>query len=168
MIFDDYFMVLPVYRITQEAYLSSMDSHIQKEMYSTTKNIDFYKTNLRLREQHEGLLRCLYGGPWEFNEVIGFIKLFFYGSQVRGEYWAVQSKRIVKSRRKQFEYKTHKLHAERRIREKSNNHILESVREYIEGCKNELPRRHIDTREFEALSPHINWVSLYEENNQFI
>jgi hypothetical protein len=34
-------------------------------------------------------LEMRYGGPWNFNEIIGFIRLHFLGSQIRGEYFAV-------------------------------------------------------------------------------
>ena len=45
-----------------------------------------------------------YGGPWIFNEIVGYIRLHFMGNQVRGEYFAVQRKRIVRTRRKQLEF----------------------------------------------------------------
>ncbi len=167
MVLDNYFMALPVYRINKETYFLNMDDYIQKEMYSTERDVDFYKNNQPLKEQYEGYLRCAYGGPWEFNEIIGFIKIYFYGTQVRGEYWAVNTQRIVKTRKKQFEYKTHKLYMEIGIKERTNEGILKAVRDYIEGCKSEIPRRHIDTREFETLASHINWATLYASNNRF-
>ena len=89
------------------------------------------------------------------------------GTQVRGEYWGTIPKRKVKTRRKQFEYKAHKLAAEVGIREKNSEGILNAVEEYIERCKREVKNRHLDLREFDNIKNHIDWVSLYSENNPF-
>ena len=168
MILDKFFMVLPVYRLENRKYYDQMQEFIDKEL--NTKNA--YQEKLaaeqpELQAAHESHLRNWYGGAWEFNEIIGFIKLYFYGTQIRGEYWAVKAKKIVKSRKKQFEYKTHKLFMELEIWDQSNSGIRVTVEEYILGCKKERKNRHIDTREFEKLSPHINWRTLYNENRQF-
>lgn len=166
MVLDHYFMVLPVYRISEEIYNSELNSHIEKQL-----NIaDFVQNeDSDIKRSFEQYLRSTYGGAWEFNEIIGFIKLYFFGSQIRGEYWAVKAKRIFKTRNKEYEYKTHKLYMELSVREKTNESILATVKEYISGCKRELNRRrHIDLREFERLAPHINWVDLYESNKRFV
>ena len=104
---------------------------------------------------------------WEFNEIVGHIKLYFHGSQVRGEYWGTTAKRIVRTRRKQFEYKTHKLYVEKSIRNSSNEAILAVVEEYLDGCAAELQKRHIDLREFNTIKSHIDWLGLYKSTNIF-
>ena len=166
MVLDHYFMVLPVYRISEEIYYSELNSHIEKQV----KIADFVQDeDSDIRRSFDQHLRSTYGGAWEFNEIIGFIKLYFFGSQIRGEYWATKAKRMTKTRKKEYEYKTHKLYMELSIRGKTNESILATVKEYILGCKRELNRRcHIDLREFESLAPHINWVNLYESNNRFL
>jgi hypothetical protein len=42
-----------------------------------------------------------------------------------------------------------------------SDEILASVRQYIERCKQELPRRFVDDSMFETLAPHVDWLALY-------
>ncbi len=103
-----------------------------------------------------------YGGCWQFNEIIGYIKLDFLGSQIRGEYFAVDRKRIVRTRTKTFEYKTWKLAPEIDIEQPyGTGEVLGAIQRYIQACKAELPKRFIDTSNFDKLAPHIDWGTLY-------
>ncbi len=111
--------------------------------------------------------RSSYGGDWEFNEIIGYIKLFFFGSQVRGEYWSTKPQRKVRTRRKEFEYKAHKLVAESKIWNNTNEGILSAIEDYLSRCQSKLTNRHVDLREFEVLKNHIDWISLHKANNEF-
>ena len=70
---------------------------------------DFYRKEPTQKNAAEDRLRQSYGGAWEYNEIIGYIRLYFFGTQVRGEYWGVNSKRVVRTRKKTLEYKTWKL-----------------------------------------------------------
>ncbi len=124
-----------------------------------------YKNDPNLKTQRVSHFKKSYGGSWEFNETIGYIQLYFFGTQIRGEYYAVNAKNIVKTRKKQFEFITYKLAPELTIRDKTNGGILKTVRAYIENCNKELKNRHLDTREFEMLAPYINWESLYKDKN---
>ncbi len=167
MILNDYFMVIPVYRLKKDEYSRQMQQHLDKQFENDSDLVKkAYQNNSNLKAQFESHFRKTYGGAWEFNEIIGFIKLYFYGTQIRGEYWSVAAKRITKTRKKQFEYKTHKLSYELTIRDKSNNSILAIVQKYIENCKKELKNRYLDTREFDTLAPYINWELLYKDKNR--
>lgn len=105
-----------------------------------------------------------YGGCWEFNEIIGYIQLHFLGDQIRGEYFTVDAKKVVRTRKKTLEYKTHKLAAEVDIESPHGTpEILTAIRRYIEGCKAELPYRLIDTENFDTLAPHVDWAALWRE-----
>lgn len=166
MIFNKYFMVIPVYRLQEERYYLEMDRDFNKSIPSTWDD-SFRQNHPDLVRQLQHNHRKTYGGDWEFNEIIGYIKLYFMGTQVRGEYWSTDSKRKIRTRKKQFEYKTHKLHAETEIRKKTNAGVLAAVHEYLDGCKKEVKSGYIDLREFEALKNHLDWKSLFESKNIF-
>jgi len=166
MVFDEYFLVVPVYRVKEDKYYSDMESDFEK-LISSTWDVDFRKNNPDLVKNWKSSHQSSYGGGWEFNEIVGYIKLYFLGTQVRGEYWATIPKRKVRTRRKQLEYKTHKLAAEIEIREQTQEGIIKAVEEYIDRCKREIKNRHLDQREFNNLKSHINWLSLYSDNNPF-
>lgn len=111
--------------------------------------------------------RSSYGGDWEFNEIIGHIKLFFMGSQVRGEYWSTEPRRKVRTRRKKFEFRAHKLVSECEIRIKTSAGVLAAIEDYLSRCKIKLKYRHIDLREFESLKDHVNWLAVHGAKNLF-
>jgi hypothetical protein len=86
------------------------------------------------------------------------------GTQIRGEYFGSPNKRIVRSRKKVFEYKTWKLVPEMYIdRPYGTAEILAAVREYIEACRRELSKRYIDASVFEAVAPYVDWAGLLHE-----
>lgn len=166
MIFDKYFMVIPVYRLPEDKYFLQMEEDFEN-MISKSWDDDFRQNNPELVANWKRSHRSSYGGCWEFNEIIGYIKLFFMGSQVRGEYWSTKPRRKIRTRRKEFELKAHKLAAESEIWDKSNEGILSAIEEYLSRCNRELKNRHLDLREYESLKNHINWVSVHKAQNVF-
>ncbi|EHR40655.1 hypothetical protein [Alishewanella jeotgali] len=166
MIFDDYFLVIPVYRLPESEYFSKMNDDFER-LISKSWDASFRHSNPSLVENWRKSHRSSYGGDWEFNEVIGYIKLFFMGSQVRGEYWSTEPRRKVKTRKKQFEFKAHKLVAECEIWDKTNDGVLAAIEDYLSRCKKKLKGRHIDLREFESLKAHIDWLSVHKTKNTF-
>ena len=166
MVGDDFFLVIPVYRLNEDKYYSDLNVDFESSI-SATWNEEFRQNNPGLVQSYQQNHHDTYGGAWEFNEIIGYIKLYFLGTQVRGEYWSTIPKRKVKTRRKQFEYKTHKLFVEIEIREKTNEGILAAIEEYLVGCARELKNRHIDLREYNSLKNYIDWPSIYEAKNPF-
>lgn len=121
------------------------------------------ESDSRFRTDMEDLVVKSYGGAWRFNEIIGYIRLHFLGTQVRGEYYSVRRKRIRKTRRKQFEYLTCKLAPEREfIDSSSSDAIYSTVLGYIDDCRKELEGRHVDSSGLETIGPHVNWMALYD------
>jgi hypothetical protein len=118
-----------------------------------------HNANLTIKDH----LHHSFGGCWKFNEIIGYIRLHFLGTQIRGEYFGVKKKRIVKTRTKTLEYRTWKLAPEIEVPdEATDSDIFTFVMEYIADCKKELPRRHIDTELLEAMGPYVRWRELYD------
>ena len=98
---------MPVYRLSRERYYKDMDKYINKNMYSGSPNHrkmteEFYRREPSQKLAQEDRLRKSYGGAWEYNEIIGYIRLYFFGTQIRGEYWGVNAKKIVRTRKKSF------------------------------------------------------------------
>ena len=161
-----YFYDIPVYRLHEEKYNRKRDAYIEGVIYPKDSP---FNDELRGREAADpncniamrDHLQRSYGGCWQFNEIIGYIRLHFLGAQVRGEYFAVRKKRIVRTRTKILEYRTHKLAPEMDIPYPFTNHgIYTTIVEYLSACRQELPSRHVDTALFEVVGPHINWRGL--------
>jgi hypothetical protein len=87
--------------------------------------------------------------------------LHFLGSQIRGEYFAVNKKRLVRSRTKTLIWRTHKLAPEINIYPgMSNIEILALINQYVDDCRKELPRRFLDDTWLRQVGPHVDWNAL--------
>ena len=167
---ENYFYDVPVYRLSRERYYKDMDKYINKNMYSGSPNHikmteEFYRKEPSQKLAQEDRLQISYGGAWEYNEIIGYIRLYFFGTQIRGEYWGVNAKKIVRSRKKFFEHKTWKLASEIELHwDPDSSSIFSQILKYLERCKKELKNRYIDTRNLEVVGPYVDWKSLYEES----
>jgi hypothetical protein len=160
-----YFMDVPVYRVEHERYYEQMEEFISKGLYSNPERTELQKEFYKRNPGHETIFRehlqNKYGGAWNYNEIIGYIQLHFLGSQIRGEYWGQTAKRIIRTRKKSFEWKTHKLAPELEIpRDSSNSKIYEIILNYLSHCQKELKGRYIDEAHIRAIGPYVDWNSL--------
>jgi hypothetical protein len=161
-----FFFDIPIYRLRKEKYYAERESYIEKQMYGTDPEEvalrkAFYERNRDNAILFRDHLEKIYGGPWDFNEIIGYIRLHFLGSQIRGELWTVSKKRLVRTRQKLFLYKTQKVVPEKDILlPASNEEIYRIICEYLEDAKKQLKGRFIDTSTFERLGRYIDWNGL--------
>jgi hypothetical protein len=158
-----YFFDLPVYRLSCDEYNTHQAHDIENQISYIMKENPYYdlpeKNRVRIQQhQYEKY------GPWQFNEIIGHIRLYFRGRQILGEYFSAEKKRNVRSRNKVFVRRTHKLAAEVSIAPNKNvtdEEIFVSVKTYIADCKRELAKgRVIYDHIFMTIGPHINWREL--------
>ena len=160
------FFSIPVYRLAEDKYYKDQQAYVDKIMFPGPHRYDEDRRifNEKYPEQKQNFEQHIinnYGGAWSYNKVIGWIELHFLSSQIRGEYWRVNVKRIARSRKKVFECVTWKLAAEIDIREESKNkEILSLIYEYLSDCKKELKGRYIDTSIFDNIGKHVDWRSL--------
>jgi hypothetical protein len=160
-----FFFDLPVYRLEPERYYKEREHHVERRLKSEflVTDIDrkFYQDNPGKLISLKDRLILHYGGAWDFNEIIGYVKLHFLGYQIRGEYVGVKVRRYVRTRSKLYEWQTWKLAPEISIEsDASNSEIFGTILEYIDACKQELPNRYFDVGLLETIGPHMNWRDL--------
>lgn len=147
-----YFWDIPVYRITAEKYNSDLQKFLRKSLGNDPNPII---------EDH---YRQAFGGSWRFNEIIGYIRLYFLGSQVRGEYFRSHKKRVVKTRRKIFESSGWKVLPEIEIPKPYRDaEIYAAIMEYLHHCKKHFCNQFVDTELFEIVGTHVEWTKLLGE-----
>lgn len=162
-----YFFSVPIYRLSEELYYEQRDIHLRAKMprYNSLSVDEMLQTHFQggsLNFEPEASFQAQYGGAWEFNEIVGFVKLHFLGNQIRGEYWAVNSKKIVRTRKKQYEYKTHKLAPEISIYDEDDSiSIFQKILNYIEACREELNKRYIDASSLQSVGQCTDWRQLF-------
>jgi hypothetical protein len=148
-----YFFDLPVYRLPGERYYVERGAFVDRHMQPIGHS--------QLDESFRGHLEYAYGGPWQFNEIIGYIRLFFLGSQVRGEYFGVQQKRIVRTRRKTMMLLELKLVPEMKIPPNATSaQIFTVISDYVQRCKNQLKKRIVDDSLLTKVGPFVDWKRL--------
>ncbi|MBM3134699.1 MAG: hypothetical protein FJZ89_05300 [Chloroflexi bacterium] len=102
-----------------------------------------------------------YGG-WRYTQVIGWIRLYVLGNQIRGDTWFVDAKRIDREmNRKRFR------HCEKAFElsffpEDSSLDIYSQVCDALEKLTKEKPfkARYLDLEAFHNAGPFVNWRGL--------
>lgn len=155
-----YFFDIPIYRLSPEKYSIELNRYLTKKLSSPDMST-FLKSNPKIALQNEEFFTQQFGGMWEYNEIIGYIKLYILGSQIRGEYSLVKAKRITRTRNKQFKYLSDKIEPELELPIFDSNDVIYSrILDYINNCKKKLNNRFVDTSLFEIVGPHIDWSTL--------
>jgi hypothetical protein len=155
---------VPVYRLSQPEYEAKQEQYVRQnlaegEPYPDSKGKLWWQT--RFAEN--------YGGFWQFNEIIGFIRLFFYGTQIRGEYWRVNAKRLVRTRNKTFVFRELNVTFGEQIPPRSSNkRIFNLILKYLKRAESDCFFRgqFIDTSILEYIGPYVDWKSLLTPNHQ--
>lgn len=164
----NYFFDLPVYRLTADAYYAARSEYIDVLFRPGSPDEqhlrELDRNNPRDKDWFRDYLGKSYGGCWEFNEIIGYIRLHFLGTQIRGEYFSVNKKHIVRTRTKRFEFMTWKLAPEVEIEPPLGTaEIHDAICQYIIDCRREVPSRYIDTSQFDTIAPFVDWERLYRK-----
>ncbi|OYW61691.1 MAG: hypothetical protein B7Z31_02400 [Rhodobacterales bacterium 12-65-15] len=160
---DFYFYDLPVYRLGKDDYYKALDALIETQVQNlrTIPGYEPAKSQIDWMKQHQ----YERFGPWNFNEVIGYIRLYLLGSQIRGEYFSAEKKRNSLGRTKVFVWRSFKLAAEvdiDRFVPATNQLIWGSIQKYVERCRKELKRgRVIDDSLLQTVGPHVDWLAVF-------
>jgi hypothetical protein len=161
---------VPVYRLTKEEYELEQKSFVRREISKHGYNAqEMYRRDPKEKEQMEKHLREVCGGCWLFNEIIGFIRLYFLSTQIRGEYWGVDAQRITRTRRKVFRFFELKVTFEEEIpAESTNEEIFNLILKYLERAQNEcsLKDRYVDKSVFEYIGRHVDWNGLLQDSSR--
>ena len=163
-----YFLDLPVYRLPEDRYCAERNTSIDAVMTKnplpeTPPNPSMADHLCPADEAMRSHMFDAYGGSWRYNEVIGQVRLYLLGSQLRGEYWRVNRKRIVRTRRKTLKFWDWKLAPETELPSTgTNSEIYESILHQVEGCRRELKPRFLDSSQLTTIGPYIDWRALFE------
>lgn len=164
-----YFFDVPVYRLTEDKYYTEKNQYIDRAVFLPNSPLSSALREQERKNPNENVqfrahLHRTYGGCWLYNEIIGYIRLHFLRSQIRGKYYGVKKKRIVRTRKKLLEQQTWKLVPEIEVpNEATSTDIYQLVLEYVENCRQYLKGRYVDSRLLEIVGPHLDWRALYEQ-----
>jgi hypothetical protein len=155
-----YFFDIPIYRCPIEKHTTEMDKEKQRLL-----NLGLQGWG-ELLESYASRLEAFFDSslwyPWRFNEIVGWVRLYALGSQIRGEWWFVKARRIRKSKKKKLVYHSGKAFEHHFDPDTSRNDIYEAVCSELEQLCSEKPfrNRYMDLETFHNAGPFINWRQL--------
>jgi hypothetical protein len=162
---DYYIFDIPIYRTTSRKFYSEIDV-INEKMINKILSISPNMTKLppddemRIKD-HIIQANC---GPWQFNQIIGWLRLYIEGSGIGCHFWWVQVKKIYRCiHKKLFRMVTlsdglglHLTHHE------TSDEIYAKLCDRLNSLAREKDNRkyHFDFEVFQRIGPFIDWKSL--------
>ena len=161
---DVYICDIPVYRCAEDVFYADMERAVAEHLGWLTKasgaSRDKAPETFRNAEDH---FRSTYGGPWTFNQVVGWIRLYAAGSHVGAHLWWVTGKRLQRKMRKTFYLTTHSNALATYFTPRDNSEaIFAGTLERLEAVAHMPPLkgRYVDLRVLRNVGPFINWRAL--------
>jgi len=160
---ERYFFEIAIYRISYEQFNKNYDiaikHHLQNFQELSCLSLDkIPESNLLYTKQH---FWETYGGPWNYNQVIGWIRLFIFGSQIRGELWKMTGKNFTRKTRNQIQFMG-KIFEIDCITGENSEQILKKLDNELDQIQKGLgkKKRILDLQCFKNLASYIDWRKL--------
>ncbi|WP_179022420.1 hypothetical protein [Winogradskyella forsetii] len=170
---ENYFYEIPIYRCTPERHfleLGELENKIVNEI--GILSIDYPENFEQIKDSRYA--RNSY--PFDYNEIIGWIKLYILGNQIRGEYYfevdtkdrQKEKKRLDKGIRKKrfenfgkaFEISIKNATDNEQISKKLKNELID-----LQNNEKPFKGRFIDTRQLDNITEFIDWQGLIKALN---
>lgn len=157
------FFEIPIYRTTIQNHSLEIEKTREKyyDKYPGLKEGEHF-------DNYKLVVEKICAHSWHYNEVIGFLRLYIFGSQLRVDYWFVTNKRIGKNiRDKKFMFCGKILEAQI-DNDKSSKEIFEwIILELNDLEKREFKKRHFDLRTFKVLGRFVDWKLMCSQLNSW-
>lgn len=154
---EKYIFSIPIYTCSEEEYERKRDVYFRKNLVKYSVRNDKQSLNL-----FESAFYKYLWSPWKYNQVIGFIEIFVWGKDIRGELYFEESKRIsIHSKKRRYELQGKAFEMGVYFVQQTDN-IFKNLSAHLEYLKNEKPYkgRYIDLNRFYEIGPYINWRAL--------
>jgi len=161
MMAEKYLFEIPVYSCSKVDYYKTCKSNVMKR-------IDWFnKQNLAIprekaQESYMNFERSTkekYETPWDYNEVVGFIKIYKLGIQIRGETWFISAKRIQRGMKTKIFIYTGDTFEITCYENDSSQDIFKDIISALFEANKKRPfkNKHIDLSSFMNCGPFIDW-----------
>jgi hypothetical protein len=163
---DQYIFDIPVYRSTQDSF----DAEIQQEFEERKNVLASYGAPGRplsreVTGRELGLITERFGGPWQFNQIVGWLRIFGEGRTIGAHLWWIEGKRINRrSPHKRLLLMTASDVLGLWLSNESSSEILGMLLERISELAETRPYRgrYIDLEVLRRLGPFIDWRALVD------
>ncbi len=161
MIGPDYFFEIGIYRCPAKQHYEELANGKRKYVEQLEYEPQNYENVSTWYDQNRW-------PSWDYNEAVGWLRLYRFGSQIRGELWFIRAKRITRGAKKQFsnlgkvfELSFDPSHSEQDIRE-------EIFRALKDAANNRpIKGRYLDLKCFQSTSSALRWRKIlrFEDND---
>ena len=164
---DQYIFDIPIYRIGSDGFNSEVDRAVAKRVEWIVSHdpqrrpLDRETTD---RQKHSVIKES--GGPWQFNHVVGWLRLFAEGNTVGCHPWWVDAKRLTrKMKRKHLYLTTYSDVLGAYFPSETSIEIHQSLLERLTEMADRSPykKRFVDLDVFQRTGPYIDWRRMLDE-----
>ncbi len=160
---EQYIFDIPIYRCSIEKHTQELNDAKTKKLQNL---IDIHGHEVKKSKSYEWVgndfdRKEWY--PWRYNEVIGWIRLYTIGSQVRGELWFTNAKRIRRDLKRKKIYYIGKVFERFFHKGHSSIEIFQIIYEELLSQKKVSPikGRYLDMKMFCRTGKLIDWKQLF-------
>ncbi len=156
---------LPVYRCTEEQHYKEQEEKCEEAGSFVKQSLCMLGKDPVTASEAVQFRRDWYkreGCPWEFNQIVGWIRLYTWTGNIGAYSFFVRQKIARNMSRKQFVLRGKFLEM-RVYTDQSNPMILEKLKNTITAESRESPRMqrlYIDTGILDVIGPDIDWLAL--------
>ncbi len=154
------FFEIPIYRTTEQNHDSDMKDIIDRQCSKYPFLEGSYLENFKVTIQEKSCYQ------WKYNDIIGYLNLYIFGSQLRVDYYLISNKRINKGIiKKKFinNWKTYEADIDKT---KSSIEIFEWILKELKDLeKRKFRKRYFDLHSFQLIGKYVDWKSLVNELN---
>lgn len=167
---DFYIFDIAVYLKDEDAYYKNMNNHINNNLNKT-----FISRGLTREKNPEVFMsrtddiRKSYGGAWDFNQIVGWIRLYAEPSHIGAHLWWVQGKKLQRRMSKTFYLMTtSNFLATYFYPEDDSNKIFNDTLADIKWLSKEslFKGRHIDLEPFTRIGTFVDWRGLLNSRSK--
>jgi hypothetical protein len=161
-IIQRYFFEIPLYRVQKEDFNRQYERDKEQYLSEFQAKFEFPVSEAVLRRVEQDFWET-YGGPWHFNQAIGWLRLYVLGTQIRADIWLHHARRYGRA----IPHKRYRISGQRfeysamfrspdEIRSDLRRELLELQKDLGNG------RFYLDLECFDQLADLIDWGRLVD------
>lgn len=154
----NYFFEIPIYSMQQDIYENRLEQKLIKERAKYKLNDD--DPNYELANESIRKVVCR---EWDYNQIIGYLKLYRLFDKIYADFWKIDNERIpFKLDKKIFKYQfispewdidLNELDTSKEVYEKLIEELPNDCRELCKGY-------YLDLRILLEIGPYVDWIEL--------
>ena len=163
---DQYIFDIPVYRTTHDKFNAEIDMHVAKRVeWIVSHDPQRRPLSHEAQDRQFNSVIAESGGPWQFNQIVGWLRLFAEGHTIGCHPWWVDAKRLNRRmRHKRLYLTTFSDVLGAWFPDESSSEIFDTLLERLTDKAAESPykNRYVDLDVFRRVGPFINWRGILD------